>query len=105
MGLKITSSEEHSSGNSSLTYVHIMEYHKPKGEDIMGISTRWYTSKARRDADINNTSVPKSMIGKTNPKLVMDMADFSAAENAAADVYALLKTYLEGLGMTVVDEI
>ena len=105
MGLKITSVEEHANGNSSVTYLHVSEYYKPKDGDKVQVATRWYTSKARRDADVGNISVPKSMAGQTTVKLDMTMADFSSLTNTAGDVYALLKTYLEGLGKTVVDEI
>lgn len=103
MALKITSSEEHISGNVSTTYVHISEYRKKKDSDDIDVTIRAYTAKARRDAGIDNVSFPKSIVA--NIPLAMTMAEFAAVENTTAAVYVLLKTYLEALGKTVVDEL
>ena len=104
MALKITSTVEHASGNVTTTYCHIAEYHKCKEGDKIKVNLRWYTSKARKDADITNESIPLAMaIGTIH--LDMTMAEFAESENSAAAIYGLLKTYLEGLGHTVTDDI
>ena len=102
MGLKITSIEEHNSGNATTTYLHISQYHKPKEGDKINVAIRCYTTKARRDANMDNQSVPKSM--DCNIALDMTMAEFATSGDTTSAVYALLKTYLEGLGKTVVDD-
>lgn len=104
MGLKITNSEEHVSGSVTTTYIHLSGVNKPKDADIVYVSFRCYTSKTRRTADINNVSRPKNMIYQDIP-LPMNMPDFCVESNILADVYALLKTYLEDLGKTVVNDI
>lgn len=104
MGLIITSEEEHGSGSITTTYVNIFAYHKSKDEDTMIVPVRYYTSKARRDVNVNYISTP---LNTTLDPIVlpMTMAEFTANSNIAADVYALLKTRYETQGKTVVDDI
>jgi len=104
MGLKTTSSLKMQDGDTSITTYHrISQYIKEKDIDEIIIRVDNYTSKIRRNENLdyktNVIDIPQRIV------LSCTMAELSAGADIGAVVYPKLKTYLQNLGHTVVNQI
>lgn len=104
MGLKTTSSLTMQDGdNSTTTYHRISKYVKDKDIDEIIIYMDNYTSKTKRNENLdyktNVIDIPQRIV------LPCTMAELSVDANIGAVIYPKLKTYLENLGHTVVNQI
>ena len=109
MGLKITSSLRFSDGGTSTnSYLHISDYNKPKEVDSLYVKVNLYTSKAKRDENINykaqTVGGDMEVASGQTFELACTMAEYTADDGATIS-YTKLKTYLAAAGHTVVDEI